>query len=172
MPLGNMWSRRREVMADEYALESTHMPDAFVTAMTRLANQNLADAEPPAWVEFLLHSHPSIRMLTEPVKQVKKRAQLLKRRLKNILADHGSLEIRQDVSEVGSGSLAGYSLATWVVAIKPARLSAENLARDLRLSDPPIFCRVKEDQVMLDCSTIRKDELPMIQKAFKNILMI
>jgi STE24 endopeptidase len=28
--------------------------------MTRLANQNQADAEPPAWVEFLLHSHPSI----------------------------------------------------------------------------------------------------------------
>jgi hypothetical protein len=28
--------------------------------MTRLANQNLADADPPAWVEFLLHSRPSI----------------------------------------------------------------------------------------------------------------
>jgi len=33
---------------------------AFISAMTRLANQNQADAEPPAWVEFLLYSHPSI----------------------------------------------------------------------------------------------------------------
>jgi STE24 endopeptidase len=60
MPLSNAWSRWREVKADAYALEMTRKPQAFINAMTRLANQNLADAEPPAWVEFLLHSHPSI----------------------------------------------------------------------------------------------------------------
>jgi STE24 endopeptidase len=60
MPLSNAWSRWREVLADRYALETTANPPAFINAMTRLANQNLAEAEPPAWVEFLLHSHPSI----------------------------------------------------------------------------------------------------------------
>ena len=60
MPLGNIWSRWREVKADEYALKMTNNPQAFISAMTRLANQNLAEADPPAWVEFLLHSHPSI----------------------------------------------------------------------------------------------------------------
>jgi STE24 endopeptidase len=60
MPLSNAWSRWREVKADRYALQTTGKPRAFISAMTRLANQNLADAEPPAWVEFLLHSHPSI----------------------------------------------------------------------------------------------------------------
>lgn len=60
MPLGNTWSRWREVKADQYALQMTHKPQAFINAMTRLANQNLADAQPPAWVEALLHSHPSI----------------------------------------------------------------------------------------------------------------
>ena len=60
MPLTNGWSRWREVKADQYALRTTGKPEAFVSAMTRLANQNLADAEPPAWIEFLLHSHPSI----------------------------------------------------------------------------------------------------------------
>lgn len=122
--------------------------------------------------ELLQNSHPVIKMLTEPVDQVKKRAQRLKRRLHDILGDNGIIEVRQDVSEVGSGSLAGYSLATWVVAIKSIHLSAENLAKNLRLSNPPIFCRVKGNQVLLDCSTIRKDELPMIQKAFKTVLTI
>ncbi len=60
MPAGNAWSRWRERMADRYALAMTGKPAAFASAMTRLANQNLAEAEPPAWVEFLLHSHPSI----------------------------------------------------------------------------------------------------------------
>ncbi len=60
MPLSNAWSRWREVKADQYALTMTGMPLAFMSAMTRLANQNLAEVEPPVWVEFLLHSHPSI----------------------------------------------------------------------------------------------------------------
>jgi Zn-dependent protease with chaperone function len=29
--------------------------------MTRLANQNLADADPEPWVVFLLYSHPPLR---------------------------------------------------------------------------------------------------------------
>ncbi|MEM7349075.1 MAG: M48 family metalloprotease [Chloroflexota bacterium] len=60
MPLSNGWSRWREVKADTYALQMTRRPDAFISAMTRLANQNLADTDPPAWVEFIFHSHPSI----------------------------------------------------------------------------------------------------------------
>jgi STE24 endopeptidase len=60
MPLGNGLSRWRERRADEYALESTHNPGAFVGAMEKLANQNLAELEPEAWVEFLLYDHPPI----------------------------------------------------------------------------------------------------------------
>jgi STE24 endopeptidase len=37
MPLGNAWSRWREVKADEYALSTTGRPQAFISAMTRLA---------------------------------------------------------------------------------------------------------------------------------------
>ncbi len=59
-PLANAFSRWRERMADEYALEITGNPRAFVSAMVRLANQNLADVEPQRWVELLLHSHPAL----------------------------------------------------------------------------------------------------------------
>ncbi len=61
MPLGNGWSRWRESLADRYALQTTRNRTAFIRAMTRLANQNLAEAQPPRWVEILLHSHPSIQ---------------------------------------------------------------------------------------------------------------
>jgi STE24 endopeptidase len=60
MPLSNAYSRWRERLADRYALETTRDPQAFASAMTRLANQNLADADPEPWVEVLLHSHPAI----------------------------------------------------------------------------------------------------------------
>ncbi len=61
MPISNGYSRWREVRADSYALDATGKPQAFANAMTRLANQNLADADPEPWVVFLLHSHPPIR---------------------------------------------------------------------------------------------------------------
>lgn len=60
MPLSNGLSRTIEYQADEYALQATHKVEAFKSAMTRLANQNLAEVEPAPLVELLLHSHPSI----------------------------------------------------------------------------------------------------------------
>ena len=60
MPLSNGFSRWREVLADRYALESTRNGPAFASAMTRLANQNLAEVDPEPWVEFLLYSHPTL----------------------------------------------------------------------------------------------------------------
>ncbi|MFQ5945812.1 MAG: M48 family metallopeptidase [Anaerolineae bacterium] len=59
-PLVNGYSRSRERAADRFALEVTSKPRAFISAMTKLANQNLADAEPEPWVEWLLYSHPAI----------------------------------------------------------------------------------------------------------------
>lgn len=60
MPLGNAFSRWRERRADEYALKSTGNGKAYASALTRLANQNLAEADPEPWVEVLLYSHPAL----------------------------------------------------------------------------------------------------------------
>jgi STE24 endopeptidase len=60
MPLGNAYSRWRESNADRYALQATDKPQAFISAMTRIANQNLGEVDPEPWEEFLLHSHPAL----------------------------------------------------------------------------------------------------------------
>src|SRR6266566_4139233 len=46
LPISNGYSRLIEYQADEYALQATYKVESFKSAMTRLANQNLADAEP------------------------------------------------------------------------------------------------------------------------------
>lgn len=61
MPLGNAYSRWRESLADDYALQATNKPGSFAMAFTRLANQNLADADPSRWVRWLLTSHPPLK---------------------------------------------------------------------------------------------------------------
>jgi STE24 endopeptidase len=60
-PVSHAYSRWRERLADRYALEATHKPDAFANAFVRLANQNLADVDPEPWEVFLFASHPPIR---------------------------------------------------------------------------------------------------------------
>jgi STE24 endopeptidase len=57
-PFINAYSRYIETSADEAALELTADPQAFITAMTKLTDQNLAVADPSRWVEFLFYDHP------------------------------------------------------------------------------------------------------------------
>jgi STE24 endopeptidase len=60
MPVMNAFSRARENAADQYALDVTGKAQAFISSMKKLANQNLADPNPPAWVIWLLYTHPPI----------------------------------------------------------------------------------------------------------------
>ena len=60
MPLANGLSRRFEAEADEFALSLTRDGTAFASALRRLADQNLAELQPPRWAELLLASHPPI----------------------------------------------------------------------------------------------------------------
>ncbi len=60
MPFANAHSRRREYAADAYAVKTMGSADALASALEKLADQNLSNKEPAPWIEFLLHSHPSI----------------------------------------------------------------------------------------------------------------
>lgn len=61
LPLANAVSRAQERAADRYALTTTRNVDAFVTAMKRLGQQNLAEEYPSTIVRWLFYSHPPIR---------------------------------------------------------------------------------------------------------------
>ena len=61
LPLANAMSRAHERRADRYALDTTRQPAAFISAMKRLAQQNLAEEEPSPLVQWLFYSHPPIK---------------------------------------------------------------------------------------------------------------
>lgn len=60
-PVANAASRAHERRADRYALDLTRQPDAFISAMRRLGQQNLADDDPGPLVRWWFYSHPPIR---------------------------------------------------------------------------------------------------------------
>jgi STE24 endopeptidase len=60
VPVANALSRHAERRADRFALALTKRPEAFISAMRRLAAQNLAEEQPSRLVRALFHSHPPI----------------------------------------------------------------------------------------------------------------
>jgi len=69
----NSFMRSREYAADRFALEITGNLPAFERAFVVLAKQNLSDPEPPDWVEFWLHDHPSIARRLEAARRAAKK---------------------------------------------------------------------------------------------------
>ncbi len=61
LPATSLLSRRFESDADRFALEQTRAPAPFVSAMTRLTDQNLSETDPPRWLHLLIGSHPTYR---------------------------------------------------------------------------------------------------------------
>jgi STE24 endopeptidase len=61
VPAAHALSRAYERSADRFALDLTKNPAAFVSAMKRLAAQNLAEEHPSKAIEWLFYSHPPIR---------------------------------------------------------------------------------------------------------------
>jgi STE24 endopeptidase len=59
LPLLSWFSRRLEAAADTYALELTRKPDVFISAMTKLTDQNLGEARPSSFFDRLGQDHPS-----------------------------------------------------------------------------------------------------------------
>lgn len=60
MPALNAYSRFNERQADRYCFQSVASVEPFISAMNKLADQNLAEKTPSRWVEWFFHSHPAI----------------------------------------------------------------------------------------------------------------
>jgi Zn-dependent protease with chaperone function len=69
LPIQNAISRRFERACDRYAIERTNDPEAFISTMERLAEQNLSDMTPNRVVELLFYSHPAISRRIEMAKK-------------------------------------------------------------------------------------------------------
>jgi STE24 endopeptidase len=57
--VANQLSRGVEVRADRFAMELTGDSGALIEFQRRIAVQNVADPDPPAWVRVLFGTHPT-----------------------------------------------------------------------------------------------------------------
>jgi L-seryl-tRNA(Ser) seleniumtransferase len=94
---------------------------------------------------------PVLRMLRENVASVRARAE----RLAASIA--GTIE--ETVARVGGGALPLAELPSFACAVE------EELAAPLRAADPPVVGIVRDGRLLLDCRTLRDDEVEEIAAA-------
>jgi L-seryl-tRNA(Ser) seleniumtransferase len=116
----------------------------------------------------LLIENPTLRMLALPADAIRRRALRIQRRLAKAKT---SLQVRvaQSVSSTGGGSLPGFDLPTWALALRSKALSSERLCARLRLNEPPIIARIKDDGVLLDVRTLLEGDDVAIVEALLRI---
>jgi L-seryl-tRNA(Ser) seleniumtransferase len=94
---------------------------------------------------------PVLRMLDEPAETVRARAERL------AAACGGDVEAT--VARVGGGALPLTELTSFACAVE------EELAAALRAHDPPVIAIVRDGRTLLDCRTLRDDELDEVAAA-------
>ena len=115
-------------------------------------------------VELLKREHPTYRMLTMPMEVLAARAEKLAAGIR-AAAPKATVEVRDGVGYLGSGSLPMEALPTKVVAVALPNLKAGELARRLRMDEACVFARVENDTVLLDVRTVADAELPRVVEA-------
>jgi L-seryl-tRNA(Ser) seleniumtransferase len=111
---------------------------------------------------------PVLKMLTLNNDELKKRAEKLAEDISNKTSGI-SVEIKDDFSQMGSGSLPEENIPTKVLCLKAEKITCDELEKKLRLNKTPIIARVKSDKVLLDIRTILEGEEMIIVDALKRV---
>ncbi|THE11514.1 L-seryl-tRNA(Sec) selenium transferase [Bacillus timonensis] len=108
---------------------------------------------------------PTIRDILAPKEEIMDRCQYFSHLLLE-KTDQFSIQLREDGSPIGGGTMPGVEVPTHVVCLTHSEKSAEDVAKQLRLHSTPIIVRIKNNEVVLDFRTIRKEEINEIVEAF------
>jgi L-seryl-tRNA(Ser) seleniumtransferase len=120
-----------------------------------------------AYVRRDHNSIPTLRMMRLTKEEIGKRAEALAAR---IVGPKIKVEIVNGESILGGGAAPSSALPTRVLTISIDGLSADELSRRLRGSDPPIIARVEEGRVLLDLRTVFPEQDTAVASALGGIV--
>jgi len=109
---------------------------------------------------------PTLRILGIPLKELRRRAEALAARLREIPGLR--TEVRDDSAFVGGGSLPDLPLPTAVVAVTADGMSDETIAERLRAGTPAVLARVQDGRVLFDLRTVFESQEPQLVEAVRS----
>lgn len=113
---------------------------------------------------------PTLWMLTQPLTEIDRKAELLSSGLTRINDPGLSVLLQDDTSQSGGGALPLGNFPTRAVSVRHDRLSANQIESRLRLGKPHIITRIKEGRVLFDPRTLNDEEIGKIVEAVRRII--
>ncbi len=102
-----------------------------------------------------LETIPTLRMLTEPLASIRRRALKVLARTGPPAARRAlGATVIESSSQVGGGALPTVELPSAVIALGTRVRPAEGLDEALRTGHPPVLGRLLDDRLLLDCRTV------------------
>ena len=117
-----------------------------------------------------LQEVPILRLLAMPLLELRRRAEALAARLRQVdgLAD---VNVCEDIAYVGGGSLPDQALKTCVIEIQARGRSETELAYLLRTGEPAVIGRLRENKLVLDVRTIFPEQEELVAEAVRLAVM-
>jgi L-seryl-tRNA(Ser) seleniumtransferase len=107
---------------------------------------------------------PILRLLEQDLETLRRRAQAIADQLRQLPA-LAHVEVWEDRVAVGGGSLPEQTFPTVVIALKAHGPSDAELARALRLADPPVVPRIQDGLVLLDLRSVFPEQDSLLVQA-------
>lgn len=112
---------------------------------------------------------PTLAMICRPYEELKAEAEALKEILTHEVSQKIAFSVEDEVSRIGGGALPLLELETAALALFPKDMSAPEMERRLRLSQPPVIARIKEDRILIDFRTLLPPDRDDLVKVIKEI---
>jgi L-seryl-tRNA(Ser) seleniumtransferase len=120
--------------------------------------------------EQALPEIPTLRAVSAQAPVVQERAEALVHALPARVTEAAQVATVETSAQVGGGALPTQEIPSWAVAVTPSEISADELARRLRLGDTAIMGRIHRSRLLLDMRTVADDELNVIVSALAEAL--
>ena len=137
--------------------------DKFTAATLELVLQEYLSEEQA--VQYI----PVLRMITEPLDEVARRARSLARTIRSTDIP-AKVDVVSCESQIGGGSLPMERIPSMAVAIRPKHESVAALEDQMRHLTVPMIPRTVNDTIMLDVRTIETEDFKLIAAELQEVL--
>ena len=137
--------------------------DKFTAATLELVLQEYLSEEQA--VQYI----PVLRMITEPLDEVARRARSLARTIRSTDIP-AKVDVVSCESQIGGGSLPMERIPSMAVAIRPKHESVAALEDQMRHLTVPMIPRTVNDTIMLDVRTIETEDFKLIAAELQELL--
>ena len=118
--------------------------------------------------ERAMREIPTLRMLTEPVEDVRRRAEALARAVREASGAHAEVDVVEETARAGGGAMPMCDIPTFCARISFKSGCAQDCERSLvTRRGVPVVGRIKKEAVLLDAKTLLEGDIEVIAQAVR-----